>query len=74
MRTFAGIDKSENKRTVAEIEKFAKAKLKYKRTCKCGHVIYFYRKDKVLCTWCGVMVYLDEKQEFKEKLLKELKI
>lgn len=61
-------------KTITEIEKFAKAKLKFKKTCNCGHVIYFYRKTKVLCTWCGVRVCLDDKQEFKEKLLKELKI
>lgn len=39
--------------------------------CKCGCSVTITNKyKKVICGWCGRMVYLDKKQEFKEKLRK----
>ena len=60
-------------KTYAEIEKQATKKREFGTTCKCGHVIYFYNKKKVLCNWCGTFVYKNEKVEFKDKLLKEMR-
>lgn len=60
-------------KTNAEIEKQATKKREFGTTCKCGHVIYFYNKKKVLCNWCGTFVYKNKKVEFKDKLLKEMR-
>lgn len=36
------------------------------RTCKCGHVIQIYnRHRREICKWCGRMVFLSKKEEFK---------
>lgn len=39
--------------------------------CKCGHTIEFYsRHKKIICNWCGELVYRTPKEEFKDKLEK----
>nr|DAE91238.1 MAG TPA: alpha-aminoadipate carrier protein [Caudoviricetes sp.] len=43
--------------------------------CRCGHsvVIYpFEKRIKKLCSWCGEYVYINEREEFKDKLMKLL--
>ena len=48
---------------------------KYKHMCRCGHsvVIYpFEKRIKKLCSWCGEYVYINEREEFKDKLMKLL--
>ena len=41
--------------------------------CKCGHTINFLKNTKVICTWCGRVVYADEKTRFKEIIKKTIK-
>lgn len=41
--------------------------------CSCGHT-FTTTKEKHLCSWCGNYVYKDKKNEFTEKLMKEIKI
>lgn len=36
--------------------------------CKCGHTVNFVRKKKLICRWCGKMVYFDDKEKFKDKM------
>ena len=45
-----------------------------RRYCrKCGHANYVLKQwGKVFCSHCGVTVYYDEKEEFKDKLLKKM--
>lgn len=61
-----------------EVEKLHDITSTYKRKCSCGHSvstlpIHVYKKDFVICTWCGKKVFKDiEKQtEHDEKLKKE---
>lgn len=43
-------------------------------TCKCGHRIYIgNRYKKCICSWCGHMVYVDKKDEFKSLLKTAIK-
>lgn len=43
-------------------------------TCRCGHRIIMTSKvDKTICSWCGNWVYKNKKDEFKDKLRKELR-
>ncbi len=60
-------------KTNKEIEKQYEKKQEFKVICKCGHRILFYNKTKVLCNWCGNAVYLNDKEEFKEKLKLEMR-
>lgn len=44
---------------------------KYKYYCKCGHSIVIYpfeKRNKKICHWCGSYVYVDKKEEFKDKM------
>lgn len=41
--------------------------------CKCGHTISFFIKKKQICSWCGNIVYYDEKEKFKEIIKKTMK-
>ena len=42
--------------------------------CPCGHsVIIAYPKKSVICTWCGNKVYKDDKEEFKDRLMKSMR-
>ena len=42
--------------------------------CKCGHrMVIPANVDKLICKWCGNWVYRNKKDEFKDKLGKELK-
>ena len=48
---------------------------KYTRTCKhCGHRVRLTNQYKrAICQFCGNMVYLNEVDEFKEKLRRMIK-
>lgn len=58
-------------------EKFEIERTKYKRYCKnCKHSIVFpasSKLNKVICNWCGVYIYKNDFEEFKDKLEKNLK-
>lgn len=57
--------------TIQDDIKIATELLKYRRLCKCGHTMTFYktsRKDKIVCTHCGNYVYKNDLIEFKEKM------
>lgn len=60
-------------KTNKEIEKLASAKQDNKNICECGNVVIFTKMKKVICHWCGRAVYLNEKEEFKEKLKLEMR-
>lgn len=51
------------------------AKHKYK--CKnCGHTVIIFpmeHKIKKLCKWCGEYVYINGKEEFKDRMRGKLK-
>lgn len=44
----------------------------FKVKCSCGHT-FATTKEKDLCSWCGNYAYKDKKNEFAEKLMKEIK-
>lgn len=51
--------------------KISSERAKYKIYCKCGHSLVFYpfeKRKKKLCSHCGYYVYLNKKEEFKERL------
>ena len=57
--------------TNRELKKRTDEISKYSYRCKCGHsvVIYpFERKVKKLCSWHGEYVYINEREEFKDRL------
>lgn len=63
---------SGRRRTQAEIIDSYYSNFKYK--CNCGHTIFMpYGTDKKICTHCGLYVYKDKKDEFKDKLNQELR-
>lgn len=44
---------------------------KYSHKCRCGHSLTIYpfeEKNKKICGWCGKYVYINETEEFKDKL------
>ena len=58
---------------IEDVESFLDVINKFKVKCKCGHVLVMINKKKDICSWCGRMVYKNKKEEFKDKLNKELK-
>ena len=57
-------------------QKLEDERAKYKRYCVCGHSIVFpptSKTNKTICTWCGHFIYKNDKEEFKEKLIKNKK-
>ena len=57
-----------------EIEKIHHFRTMNKTKCKCGYsmLIPVY-VDKLVCKWCGNYVYRDKKDQFKDKLLSQLR-
>ena len=40
-------------------------------TCECGHRMYISNKHhRLICNWCGRMVYRNKQDEFKNKLMR----
>lgn len=57
--------------TINDDIKLASELSKYRRVCKCGHAMTFYRtsrRNKIVCTHCGNYVYKNDLIEFKEKM------
>lgn len=40
--------------------------------CQCGHSLFF-KRDYIICTWCGNMVFRNDKAKFKYKLNQAIK-
>lgn len=54
-------------------DKLLEEKSKYKYYCKCGHSMYIFPMEHVnkkICSWCKNYVYVNKKEEFKDKLRK----
>lgn len=53
----------------------AEAYSKVRRYCKqCGHSnIVIKQRKKIFCSYCGATVYYDDKEEFKDKLIKKMR-
>ena len=65
-----------NYQTNEEYEKLNNATKEYKHKCSCGHTIVIYpfeKKVSKVCRYCGKLVFVNEKEEFKHKLSKEIK-
>lgn len=61
--------------TYKEDDRYFDERLKCKVKCKCGHKVAIPSfKNKKLCDWCGHYVYKEQKDEFKDALLKKLKV
>ena len=61
--------------SVKDVEKLSKEKAKYKFYCKCGHPVTIYpfeHRNSKICSWCGRLVFVNKKEEFKYKLQKEM--
>lgn len=56
-----------------ELEKYTSERMKYRVICKCGHRMEITNKYKrKVCSYCGIMNYLDKKDEFKASLKKAM--
>ena len=56
------------------LEKYNEEIYNHKRQCSCGHKVFIHpKRSKALCSWCGHYVYKDKKEEFKNKLLGEIR-
>lgn len=45
-----------------------------RKTCKhCGHKTNFLTRHPLICSHCGYKVYPDDKYEFEDKIMKEIK-
>lgn len=48
--------------------------LKFKKKCECGHSLMILNREGILpCRWCGRLVFLSKKVEFKYKMKNKLK-
>ena len=45
----------------------------HRRWCKCGHSMNFVSRKPMICRHCGNIVYPDDKYEFQERMMKEIK-
>lgn len=65
-----------NYKTDEEYEKLNEVAKEHKHKCKCGHLIVIYpfeKKVSKICRYCGNLVFINEKEEFRHKLSKEMK-
>ena len=53
--------------------KFLEELSKHKVKCKCGHTMIIINIPFDICTWCGRKVYRSKKDEFEDKLRREMK-
>lgn len=59
-----------------EIIKYVSNMEQYKVKCDCGHSILMTalnKKGYKICTHCGKKIYKEQRDEFKDRLLKEMK-
>ena len=55
-------------------KKFIDKLYQHKVKCqKCGHTMILVYKKCDICTWCGNKVYRSKKDEFEEKIAKQIK-
>lgn len=61
--------------TIKEDTRYFNERAKHKVKCKCGHSISMANRiNKKLCSWCGNYVYKNEKDKFKDMLLKKINV
>ncbi len=53
--------------------KFINILYKHKVKCKCGHTLIMIDRKSDICGWCGRKVYRNKKDEFEDKLKKEIR-
>ena len=41
--------------------------------CKCGHTNFLGSRDKIICSWCGMLVFKNKRIEFKHRIGELLK-
>ena len=57
-----------------EIEKIHHFRTEHRTKCDCGYSMFIpIYVDKKICNWCGNYVYRDKKDQFKAKLLSQLR-
>ena len=61
-----------------ELDVYASKMLDFKVKCECGHSVivipkHINKKGYSICSHCGKKIYCEKKDEFKDKLLKELR-
>ena len=61
-----------------EIKKYSSVMEQYKVKCNCGHSVivlpkHINKKGYSICSHCGKKIYCEKKDEFKDKLLREMK-
>lgn len=57
-----------------EVKKYAEALQNATVKCSCGCSTTITNKyHRAICRWCGNMVYLDKKEEFKNRMKEKLK-
>lgn len=53
---------------------FLRVLSEYKVKCsRCGHIVVMIKRKKMMCNWCGATIYKNKKEEFKDKIRKELR-
>ena len=52
---------------------FEKILNEHKVKCECGHTMILIDREYTICGWCGRKVYRSKKDEFKDKLKKEIR-
>ena len=58
-----------------EDTRFFEERTRNRIKCKCGHSTTMKpTTKKKLCTWCGNYIYREAKEEFKNTLLRKLKV
>ena len=48
--------------------KVAKELAKYRHKCKCGHTMFLIKNPYKICSYCGGIVFRDERAKFIYKL------
>ena len=41
--------------------------------CKCGHTNFLGSRDKIICSWCGMLVFKNKRIEFMHRIGELLK-
>lgn len=61
-----------------EIEIYAHKIEHARATCECSRVVYFTKRRGIdngfiICSYCGKKIYRNKKEEFKDKMMSELR-
>lgn len=74
MSKIANNNSRDNFLTNKELVKREKIATEYSVKCKCGHsILIANRYNKLVCSWCGAMVFKTPQDEFKYRLNERLK-